>query len=203
MQALYESNYERLIFQNWQWRFGDKLHLNDCEPLPSRLAAGYSMFNAGDLLLSCRWINAIFVVDRQTTRVKWASSLYQGQHDPDFLGDGLIRIFDNTWDGADGKRLGGSRLVEHSLVDGTMHVRYAGSEDNPFYTSEGGMSQQLSNGNILITESTRGRVFEINKSGSIVWEWVNERYDENRVAEVMEGTRYDISVETVSGWKEE
>jgi predicted Rdx family selenoprotein len=58
----------------------------------------------------------------------------------------------------------------------------------------------LPNGNTLITESTIGRVFEITKNGTIVWEWFNPeinkdgkregvykmvRYPKNKIDEVI------------------
>jgi hypothetical protein len=35
------------------------------------------------------------------------------------------------------------------------------------------MQQQLPNGNLLVTEATDGRAFEITREGKIVWEYVN------------------------------
>lgn len=36
-----------------------------------------------------------------------------------------------------------------------------------------GEQQALPNGNVPITESYAGRVFEVNRAGEIVWSWVN------------------------------
>ena len=36
-----------------------------------------------------------------------------------------------------------------------------------------GKHQWLKNGNLLITEGSEGRAFEINKNGNIVWEYIN------------------------------
>ena len=47
------------------------------------------------------------------------------------------------------------------------------------YTSEGfyslgaGAQQQLPNGNVLITESQDGRLFEVTLDGRVVWEYLN------------------------------
>ena len=46
-------------------------------------------------------------------------------------------------------------------------------------------------GNLLITESEAGRVFEVTPEGDIVWSYIN-RWDEERVAKVAEGSRYNI-----------
>ena len=36
-----------------------------------------------------------------------------------------------------------------------------------------GSSARLSNGNTLITESLRGRAFEVTPEGEVVWRWVS------------------------------
>jgi hypothetical protein len=44
-----------------------------------------------------------------------------------------------------------------------------------------GDAQALPNGNVLITESTKGRVLEITRAGEIVWEfWSPTRGEANR-----------------------
>ena len=66
---------------------------------------------------------------------------------------------------------------------------------------EGGKHQLLANGNRLITEAKAARIFEITPQGETVWEWIAEPYDEKRVFDVLEGTRYpDISAETTAAW---
>jgi len=43
-------------------------------------------------------------------------------------------------------------------------------------------------------------VFETTSDGDVIWEWINKPNNDNRVAEVMEATRYDISAEQVANW---
>src|SRR5690606_25148786 len=50
----------------------DVLHVNDVEILDERFAAAFPMFSAGDILVSARQRNAIFVIDRATRTIKWA-----------------------------------------------------------------------------------------------------------------------------------
>jgi hypothetical protein len=49
------------------------------------------------------------------------------------------------------------------------------SDDPPdhFFSYNRGSSQRLPNGNTLITESDRGRVFEVTPEGTVVWEFFN------------------------------
>jgi len=56
---------------------------------------------------------------------------------------------------------------------------YKRNPPESFYSSWGGSSQRLENGNTLITDSSRGYVFEITKEGEIVWEFYNPDRKEN------------------------
>ena len=62
-----------------------------------------------------------------------------------------------------------------------------------------GMHQTLENGNLLITETEAGRVFEVDELGDVVWEYIN-RYDENESGELMAAARYPEGYFTVSDW---
>ncbi|PSQ91210.1 MAG: hypothetical protein BRD30_03625, partial [Bacteroidetes bacterium QH_2_63_10] len=104
LDILYANDLQRYVVRAWQPqaeddepRADDVTHLNDVEPLPSSMADEYPRFEAGDLVVSLRRLNFVFVVDPESGRVKWYVSdpLIQ-QHDPDFLGDGWIGIFDNN-----------------------------------------------------------------------------------------------------------
>jgi hypothetical protein len=57
----------------------------------------------------------------------------------------------------------------------TMDVvwSYDGTADAPFFTNTCGAAQRLDNGNTLITESARGRAFEVMHDGTIVWEFLS------------------------------
>ena len=50
-------------------------------------------------------------------------------------------------------------------------------------------SQGLANGNILVTETDRGRAFEVTRRGRNAWSFVN-RLDEERVGRLMKAERY-------------
>ncbi|MCK5341809.1 MAG: hypothetical protein KAR20_00315, partial [Candidatus Heimdallarchaeota archaeon] len=66
-----------------------------------------------------------------------------------------------------------SRILIMSFADGENFTYYSGNENQPFYTSVMGNHEWLPNGNLLITESIKGRVFEIDQQGNIVWEFIN------------------------------
>jgi hypothetical protein len=154
----------------------DPLHLNDAEMLREDMAAAFPLFAAGDLLVSMRHLDTIAVLDRKTFSVKWwMRGPFLGQHDPDFLPNGRILLFDNHSAG-ESQEFGSSTIVEIDPASRKVLWIYAGSEEVPFYTSIRGKEQLLPNGNILVTEAQAGRVFEITPGGNrprTVWEWVN------------------------------
>jgi len=47
-----------------------------------------------------------------------------------------------------------------------------------FYSGSRGAAYEQENGNILITESDKGHVFEITRKGEIVWDWWNPSFNE-------------------------
>jgi len=159
----------------------DYTHLNKVNVLQSPDAGSFSVFKAGDVLVSLRNLNMVFVFDPNSQLIKWYQiGPWLRQHDPQFTHDGKISVFDNHTDNADGRVFGGSRIVKVDPNTRAVEVVYAGSRESPFYTDIEGEHSYLPNGNLLISESMAGRIFEVDRRGRIVWEFVN-RYDEARV----------------------
>ena len=127
------------------------------------------VYRRGDLLISANALNLVGVVDleHETMRWTWGPGQLDGQHDPTFLENGNVLIFDN---GTDREY---SRLLELDPRSGTVVWEYHSLHPTPFYTSWGGAAQRLANGNTLVTESDKGRVFEITRDGQVVWEFFN------------------------------
>jgi hypothetical protein len=165
---------------------GDTLHLNDIEVFPSHLQAG--VFQRGDVMISLRNIHAVLVFNPDTLTVKYLSiGKVVRQHDPDFIDGETISIFDNNLVRSD-PRGSHSRIVVVSARNHQVRVLYSGSAEQPFYTDLMGKHQWLPNGNILITESTEGRAFEIDPKGELVWEYFN-LIDKGRLALMDEAQR--------------
>ena len=100
--------------------------------------------------------------------VVWAmAGMWKRQHDPEFLDNGNILLFDNLGHG------GFSKVIEFDPLTQAISWAYEGNAANDFRSTVLGASQRLSNGNTLITESTRGRAFEVTPDGTIVWDFVN------------------------------
>ena len=207
LKVLYDNNLQRYIPKISKRRNGDILHLNDIDILSEELAGQYPLFDAGDLAISLRHLHMVLVMSPNTGVVKWYDTdPWIEQHDPDFTGDGWITVFDNNkaFDPAAGpgrgRMLGGSRLVAAQPHTGAIEVIYPQKKQDLFYSKLGGKFQQLDNGNLLITETKAGRVFEITSEGQLVWEWINAPTEQQQVAEVMEGTRYALTPKDVASW---
>jgi hypothetical protein len=153
---------------------GDAFHTNDVEPLTAAHADRFPMFEPGDLLISLRELNLVAVIDADDLRLKWwQHGPWHRQHDPDFEPDGTISVYDNRMG------LGASRIVKIDPATRAVTTVYAGDAEEPFYSYRRGKHQILPNGNVLVTESEAGRVFEAAPDGGLVWEreldWDAER----------------------------
>jgi hypothetical protein len=202
LDVLYANELEWHLADEEQQNDIDPTHLNDVEPLPSSLADQYPLFETGDLAVSLRDLDLVFVLDPHSERVRWHSTQpFLKQHDPDFIGNGWITVFDNRWDGTErGTMLGGSRIVAVQPHTDSMKVLFPTRESDPFYTYQRGNSQILANGNLLLTESETGRVLEVDSEGRTLWEWVAEPHGDSQVPSVSESRRVDTSREDVTNW---
>jgi hypothetical protein len=180
----------------------DPTHLNDIEPLPDSLAAQYPLFEAGDLLVSLKHLNLVFVLDPDSKRVKWeAAHPHIHQHDPDFIGDGWIGIFDNRRDGtARGTMLGGSRVIALQPHTDSIKILFPTPRSDPFYTEHRGKSQLLENENMLLVEEFAGRVVEVAPDGRTVWEWIVAPVTESKIPAVTNAVRIALTRSDVAAW---
>ena len=178
IDALYASDRQDLLFSGpgstVASRVKDPLHNNTVEVLDAEMADAFPLFEAGDIMVSFRNINTIVVFDGRSRLVKWSTTgPFLGQHDPDFLPDGHILLYDNRITG--GKALfGNTRLLEIDPVGSRIVWEWEGKGEFAFYNRSRGEQAPLPNGNILAVDSHGGRLFEVEpESGEVVWEWVN------------------------------
>ena len=183
---------------------GDRLHMNDVEPLSAAMADTYPLFEAGDLVVSLRNLNLVLVVGAATREIKWSlGAPLIAQHDPDFIGDGWVSVFNNNRDDQAGQVLGGSQVLAFRPHTGETRTIYPGKRsrrERRFYTEVAGNAQQLPGGHWLITESTAGRVFEVDENGRTVWEWGQDPHGDGTVSEVLEARQYPVSRARVEAW---
>lgn len=200
--TLFANGMPNLELQKSGNKVGEEItHLNDVEELPRAIADRFPQFAAGDLLVSERDYNLLMVIDPNTQHVKWIQQgPWMKQHDPDFDASGRISVLSNNSDGTrDGTILKGSTIL--TVDPSTSHVTraFGGQPDQPMYTYERGKHQRLENGNVLIAESSSGRVIEVDPNGRVVWEFIN-RFDATSVAIVTDAHRYQPDYFTVQDW---
>ena len=163
------SNVLRLLGETGkQW---DPWHTNTVKVLDERMADMFSFLKKGQVIVSIRNIDTIAVIYIDDEQVVWAiPGPWHRQHDPDFLLNGNMLIFDNR--GYYGRGCL-SRVVEFDPTTMEIIWQYIGSEKD-ILSSWGRSSQQrLPNGNTLITESEQGRIFEVTQDRKIVWEFIS------------------------------
>jgi hypothetical protein len=144
----------------------DVLHMNAVKVLPRALAPHFPVFKkkAGQLLISARELNAIGVLDPDRGKLVWAArSSWRAQHDPSFLANGHLLLFDNQGSP------GGSRVLEYDPQTQAYPWSYPGANGSPFFSSVRGMSQRLANGNTLIVNGDGGEAFEVTPGQEVVW----------------------------------
>lgn len=148
---------------------GDVFHTNALEILDGRFAGLDPAFRKGNVLVSVLKLDALAVLDPGRAEIVWAKrGAWKRQHQPTFLDNGRLLLFDNR--GPDGER---SRVVEVDPRTGGILWQFGGTSQMDFFSKTLGFCQRLANGNTLITESENGRALEVNGEGRIVWEFNN------------------------------
>ena len=155
----------------WEDKKPDVFHLNSIELIGREIP---DVAKEGDFLLSFRQIDLVCIFRESTGELvwSWGPGNIERQHHPVLLENGNILLFDN------GCERGYSRVIEVDPKSKSIVWEY--SHPKKFFSYRRGGVQRLPNGNTLITESDRGRVFEISRSGKILWEFLNPDVDEEK-----------------------
>ena len=166
------SRLELLRKGNRPWGKGgfDYFRMNSFQLLPDTgLGRKDPRFREGNWLLSCFCYDSmVVIIDQETCRPVWSCigadlpDELQAQHGPTMLPNGRILIFDN------GRWRGWSRVIEIDPKTKKIVWEY---RDREFFTNAQGYAQRFPNGNTLVTESKKGRAFEITPEGEVVWEF--------------------------------
>jgi outer membrane protein assembly factor BamB len=164
-EVVWEWNLSKLGFARFplhrnanRWSQG---HTNTIQTLPD-----------GNYLVSCKVLNLVFIVDRNTGQLVWhyQNDEMGGQHDAQMLDNGNILLFAN---GAYASDLHHSQVWE--INPSSNEVLWAfQAKDNPqgFFSPHIGGCQRLSSGNTLVCEGAKGCIFDTTPDGDIVWEYV-------------------------------
>jgi hypothetical protein len=142
----------------------DVLHTNAVKVLNKTLAPKFPLFKAGQILVSARHLDAIAVLDPDSNKVVWAAhGPWRAQHDPSFLENGHLLLFDNLLSQR------GSRVLEYDPPTQALPWSYPGEKGKPFLSEIRGMCQRLPGGNTLIVNSEGGEIMEVTPDQETVW----------------------------------
>ncbi len=182
-EAFHASDHAYVLFGPQFGDGADPLHTNSIEVLDGRVE--HPAFCSGNVLISMRNIDCLAVLNPRSREIVWVNQgRWQRQHEARITPDGHILLFDNR------KFDGQSRVVEYDVVSDEIVWSYT----KPGFFSRGSGAQQLlPNGNVLITESQKGRIFEVDREGRVVWDYTNPRrvHEGQRIARITRAYRVD------------
>ena len=152
----------------------DITHINSVQEIPENpwWEKGDERFRPGNLLISARNLDAIFIIDKASKQVVWTyDTRLDRQHEAvmtasGFPGQGNILIFNN---GSKNEYLDRQSTVVE--IDPPSQETLWEFRSDTFLSQTGGVQQALPNGNVMITSSLGRRIFEVTREGDMVWEW--------------------------------
>jgi len=180
----FDAEARRLIRE----RGRDWLHSNSIQSLPATsLGARDSRFRPGNILVSLRETNTMFIINKQSGRIVWRTgpdnNLTIAQHAAEMIAPGLpgagnILVFDNGGGcGYPPKYRYYSRVLEIDPATKRTVWEYSAITAHrggwTFHSPYISGAQRLPNGNTLICEGDFGRLFEVTRDHETVWEYVN------------------------------
>ncbi|MGD8891163.1 MAG: arylsulfotransferase family protein, partial [Desulfobacterales bacterium] len=176
-------NTDPLFYQQWQKSINDKgvlnhdfLHLNKIEVLPNSMRKQYPDLPAGALMVSARNINLIFIMDPETLRIIWHShGNTQRQHEPKFIGDNKIAIFNNSYNGNHPNPNHKSNYSSIKTFDFKTQRWQTLYNAKPIkgYTEIQGKFDISTNNSLLLNLSLQGRIVELRRDGKPLFEFVS------------------------------
>lgn len=127
------------------------------------------IFKKGNILICPRNLDSVGIIDTKEEKLVWiwGNGFLEKPHHPTLLENGHLLIFDN------GTKRAYSRVIELDPVAEKIIWEYVADPPKSFFSSWGGSNQRLPNGNTLITDTSKGRVFEVTTEGEIVWDFYN------------------------------
>lgn len=147
----------------------DPFHENTIVILDGRLQHRSPAFKAGNILISLFQFSLICVIDPIEKRVVWTFPGSWKAHSISLLDDGHMLFFNN--DPSKGNK---SKIIKVDPFSQKIVYEYEMTRSHVM-----GSCARLPNGNIFITQSTSGRVFEITPDDKVVWEFFNPARLEN------------------------
>lgn len=170
----------------WEWNSWEHLDLETDVICPLEGRKEWTHINSlslttdGDMLMSFRQTRFIGIVDRKSGNFKWkwGKGEISHQHNPTWLDNGKILIYDNGPHRI--RKTALSRVIEVDPATKGFGWTYQADPLVGFFSVGISGAQRLPNGNTLICEGVHGRMFEVTEGGEVVWEYINPFFAEGR-----------------------
>jgi hypothetical protein len=154
----------------------DLFHTNTIDVIRERVQARADLvFEKGDILFCSRYLDLFGVIDVEEHEIRWhwGTNEMQWPHHSTLMPNGQIMVFDN------GVRRKSSRVITVDIGNSEIVGMYRADPPKSLYALTRGGAQPLPNGNTLISDSPKGRVFEVTPKGKTAWEFYNPDMSEN------------------------
>ena len=161
----------------WEWLSYEHFdpELDSITPLRPRWF--WPMVNAvaalpdGNIMTCSPYTDNITIIDKATGDIKWrwGKGIISFAHDPSLLSNGNVLVFDN---GKYNTMPAHSRIIEVNPSTNKIEWEYKAENRASFFSDHISGCERLPNGNTLICEGSKGRLFEVTASGETVWEYM-------------------------------
>ncbi|MFC1495292.1 aryl-sulfate sulfotransferase [Thermodesulfobacteriota bacterium] len=173
--------------------------------LPEKLGGNYTSFDWSHfnmveyipekdlVLLNSRNFSEFYLIDYKTKKMvyRWGNPSAYGQgerpswynngdqkvfgsHNATYIGKDRFMVFDNGSERAEGNR---SSVVIVDRQTNEIEWEYHTNTPQSFYSFRQGAVQMLPNGNIHVTSTHSGHLFEVTKDKEVVWDYVSPVFD--------------------------
>ena len=188
-------------FGVWEWHCHEHLDPNEDSicPLDQRMEWTHTnsieVMPNDNILTSFRKTDTVAIIDKTNGQFlwKWGKGELGHQHNPSYLENGNVLIFDNGMRSLRNSSSPGSRIVEVNPETNKIEWSYESRPHWLFFSGHISGAQRLANGNTLICEGVKGRLFEVTIEGEVVWEYVNPYFaddERGRINNVFRAYRY-------------
>jgi outer membrane protein assembly factor BamB len=162
------------LYSDFDWT-----HFNTCEYIVEK----------DQILLNSRNFSEFYIIDHKTGEMlyRWGNPSAYGQgkkpswydngdqmvfgnHSATWLGKDRVMLFDNGSERPEGNR---SAVIEVDIKTGKIVWEYESQHSNSFFSYRQGACQKLPNGNVHITSTHGGHLFEVTPDKKIVWDYVS------------------------------
>ena len=129
----------------------------------------------GNIMTCSPRTSNLTIIDKHTGNIKWrwGKDIISFAHNPTMLDNGNILVFDN---GRFSSVPPHSRVIEVNPNSGQIEWKYEAATLSDFFSPFISGCERLPNGNTLICEGAKGRLFEVTSNGEIVWEYIVPSY---------------------------